>query len=240
MITSLMRSTVALLTAIVFSVTFAGSPALADDDDDDNGGAVILNVTVDFGLEQMVITGEGFQPLFSSGDPVVTLGGDPLTVTGSTDLQIVADCPLEPPITGTPFCADGDFLLVVTPDGGDDDDDDDGGLKVAYDLTIGAVGPQGPQGADGAPGGFSGTKVIRTDTSIRNGQKPVISVSCPPGFVVTGGGFGTGSKKNITVFQNHPVASNNSLNATIWRVQILNDVGETIGVQVYAICVETN
>ena len=136
MITNTLRATAALLGAIVLSVTLAGSPALADDDDR-NSDPVIHSVTVDFDLETITIVGSGFVPRYWSPDPVVTLGDVPLDVKSATDTAIVANCP---PIGGPPFCADGDFLLVVAPGGGFGDDDDNGGLKVAYAMTIGAVG----------------------------------------------------------------------------------------------------
>ena len=168
--TSTLRSKANLLAATILSMTLAGTPGLADEVDDDNDyvGAVILNVIVNYADEKIVITGTGFLLTESFSDPVVNLDGDPLTVTSSTNTEIVADCPLDPPITGLPLCADGDFLLVVTPDGGTDDDDS-GGLKVAYDLTIGAVGPQGPQGDQGDQG-IQGLKGDQGDQGIQGIQ----------------------------------------------------------------------
>ena len=131
MFTNQLRSSAWLLCVFALSLVLVGQPANA------GSGPVILSVEVDFGFDEITIKGGNFKPGVVA--PVVTLGGVPLVVSSSTDTTIVADCPLAPPVTGTPFCADGDFLLKVKSVVYDEDGDDDT-KSVAYDLTIGPTG----------------------------------------------------------------------------------------------------
>ena len=127
--------------------------------------------TVGFDPATITLVASGFYPKNWSTDPAVTLGGVPLYVTEATETEIVADCPPEEPLDpmSGPFCADGDFLLVVTPDGGFGDDDDDKGDSIVanYDLTIGAVGPDGLDGPKGDKGdqGIPGVQGPKGDTA---------------------------------------------------------------------------
>ena len=120
----------------------------------------------------------------------------------------------------------------------------------SVDVTIGAVGPPGPQGErgpagedgqdgeDGASGGFAGTEIVTLNTTIPRNQTRFVSVSCNPGYAVTGGGFGTGSSGNLTVFQNRP--SPTPTNSRTWLVQVRNDDDEGRSLVVHAICVKLN
>jgi hypothetical protein len=94
----------------------------------------------------------------------------------------------------------------------------------------GANGLQGPQGAAGAAGGFDPSKltyVTGPSTTIPADDVGSASATCPPGTVVTGGGFYT----SIAVPANSQAFANNS-----WTV-IVNNFDNLIAIEAYAFAV---
>jgi IPT/TIG domain-containing protein len=100
----------------------------------------IVSAAANSNLTSITINGRALQP--SSGPPVVSLGGQRLTVATFSSTQITAALPAR--------LAPGSYDLAVTAKG-----------AANFDLTIGVsgapgpagpAGPQGPTGAPGAPG----------------------------------------------------------------------------------------
>src|SRR5580692_9230210 len=95
----------------------------------------IVSAVANFQTNQLTITGSNF----GTAAPKVTLDGSKLQVVSNSATTVVATLP-----TGT---NPGGYLLTLT--------DATDGLKVAFDVTLGAAGPpgpQGPQGQQGVPG----------------------------------------------------------------------------------------
>src|SRR5580692_6242042 len=95
----------------------------------------IVSAVANFQTNQLTITGSNF----GTAAPKVTLDGSKLQVVSNSATTVVATLP-----TGT---NPGGYLLTLT--------DATDGLKVAFDVTLGAAGvpgPQGPQGAQGPQG----------------------------------------------------------------------------------------
>ncbi len=198
----------------------SGSWGAAYAGDDDDKGKPELSITevlvsfedIDYDLNDIIrITVQGVD-LDTAQAVKVSLGEQGmLEVLSAGGNQIVALCP------GPDFiCVDGDFLLTVSvkpghwtrhdDDSGDedwarfDDDEDDGHdsrrpLIAAYDLTIGAVGPKGDKGDRGEPGpagssGISGYEIVVGSTALNTNPYKQLSVSCPSGKSVLGGGAG--------------------------------------------------
>lgn len=167
---------------LLLSAAIIGNSALAAKPINGPGGHVrITEVFVDFGANELVITGEDFE--FGPGPTVVALGGGGiLTINSETDTQIVAALP----IGGVP---DGDYLLTVSRGNGQSQSDE-------YDLTIGAVGPQGdkgdpgPQGPAGPllSGSVSAIEVIVETSPNDSSEFKQTNAICPAGKQAIGGG----------------------------------------------------
>jgi hypothetical protein len=94
-----------------------------------------------------------------------------------------------------------------------------------YDaIPAGATGPVGPAGADGAdgvdgtPGGLSGLVWVAEGRAVNNPRKNdavQVTVSCPPGKMVTGGG-GTSAHHTTALTASVP-----SSTMTSWTVEFL-------------------
>src|SRR5262245_25832364 len=137
---------------------------------------VITNAQADVAGTRLVIAGSAF----GSQRPVVSLGGNPLTVLSFTDKQIVA---------GLPDGLNGSFLLTVT----NSSTRQIGVFVVAIGATgpagppgppgpkgdTGATGPAGPQGPQGLKGDF-GAPGPKGDTEATGPQGPQGDVG-PPG-----------------------------------------------------------
>jgi collagen triple helix repeat protein/IPT/TIG domain-containing protein len=91
----------------------------------------IVSAVANFSTNQLTITGSNF----GTAAPKVLLDGSALTVVTYSETNVVATL-----ATGT---NPGTYLLTLTPVGG---------VKVSFDVTLGAVGPQGPQGLQGLQG----------------------------------------------------------------------------------------
>lgn len=69
---------------------------------------------------------------------------------------------------------------------------------TAKQALRGKTGPQGPAGPEGAPGGYKAThEVVGSPVLLRRASDPQngferAAVDCPPGTVVTGGGWTSG------------------------------------------------
>ena len=95
----------------------------------------------------------------------------------------------------------------------------------------GEPGPQGPQGETGDPGSIGEVRAITNQASWSGGnQARSISVACPDGSVVTGGGFNLDSGNNSWDVTSSRPSGNG------WMVEATgaNDTTVTI----YAICVD--
>ena len=94
---------------------------------------VVNSGTINYSTNQITLTGNNFQP--NKAKPTVSFNGVSLTVSSSSNTQVVATLP-----SGlTP----GTFDLTVTNSGGN---------SVEFNMTYGAIGPQGPAGPTGAVG----------------------------------------------------------------------------------------
>jgi len=83
--------------------------------------------------------------------------------------------------------------------------------------NTGARGQQGPRGATGAtgPAGVSGYEVVQQSTAAAASRSQAITVNCPAGKVVLGGGGSTSGDSGAVVTQSYPVGSASwSLTAT--------------------------
>jgi hypothetical protein len=94
---------------------------------------VVQSGTINYVTNQITLTGSAFQP--AKAKPTVLFDGTALTVTSSSNTQIIATLP-----TGV---APGTFDLTVTNSGGN---------SVIFDMSYGASGPQGPSGVAGPTG----------------------------------------------------------------------------------------
>lgn len=117
--------------------------------------------------------------------------------------------------------------------------------------ATGATGPQGPQGATGAtgaqgpqglmgplgPAGVSGYQIVSTgllNVTLAADAAATMSVTCPVGKRVVGGGYDT---SNTTAIVLHPIAMFPPAPDT-WRVvlRLSQSVGATFQFRVYAVC----
>jgi hypothetical protein len=97
---------------------------------------VVQSGTINYVTNQITLTGSAFQP--AKAKPTVLFDGTALTVTSSTNTQIIATLPAG--------VAPGTFDLTVSNSGGN---------SVVFDMSYGAIGPQGlagPAGPTGAQG----------------------------------------------------------------------------------------
>ena len=130
----------------------------------------VTEVTADIGAGTLTITGEDFN--VGPGPLDVALGEfGSLAITFSGATLIDALLPV-----GIPA---GDYLLTVSTGNGQSQSDE-------YDLTIGAVGPEGPTG----PPGVSGYQVVTNTSADNTVAYKTVSVACPAGKVLLGGGAG--------------------------------------------------
>jgi Collagen triple helix repeat (20 copies) len=97
----------------------------------------------------------------------------------------------------------------------------------------GPQGEQGPRGATGSPG-ISGYQVVTgSDVDVANGVSAQLTVRCPAGKRVMGGGYSTTTSTGITL--NRSGASTSTGDG--WFVRITNNSGERRTVNGQAICV---
>jgi len=92
----------------------------------------IISAVANFQTNQLTITGSNF----GSAVPKVTLDGSQLQVVSNSGTSVVA--------TLRGGTNPGGYLLTLT--------NKNSGLKVAFDVTLGAAGPPGPQGPQGPQG----------------------------------------------------------------------------------------
>jgi hypothetical protein len=92
----------------------------------------IVSAVANFQTNQITITGSNF----GKATPSVALDGSALKIVSNSTTTVVADLN-----NGT---APGAYLLTLT--------NASTGVKVAFDVTLGATGPQGVQGPQGAQG----------------------------------------------------------------------------------------
>jgi hypothetical protein len=104
---------------------------------------------------------------------------------------------------------------------------------------VGPVGPQGPQGIQGiqgiqGPSGFSGWQRVQgySDTA-REGTTTRLTVTCPAGKSVLGGGYVNPDTKGT----NNSVLASFPASQTTWEVQIFNPSGSSsFAVVPFAVC----
>jgi len=106
----------------------------------------------------------------------------------------------------------------------------------------GADGTNGTNGEDGAPG-LSGYEIVSTSSTvtISTGTTTFLSVTCPSGKEVLGGGYqigslSTGEASTLFITENHPLGD------SIWIVGIVKTVGTipaTFTYLVFAQCANT-
>jgi hypothetical protein len=163
-------------------------PVHKDGDDRDHRAVrpTITAVAPDAALTHLVIRGRGL----GWGPPRVRLGGVMLKVLTFSPNEVVAALP-SPPAPG------GHRLRLWRGHRGED--------VAEFDLTIGLVGPQGPPGAPGQPGppgrdgqvgppgppgepGIQGYEVVSRPFSLAAAGQSSMTVPCPPGKAVLGGG----------------------------------------------------
>ncbi|GAB6097043.1 hypothetical protein JCM14469_32970 [Desulfatiferula olefinivorans] len=104
----------------------------------------------------------------------------------------------------------------------------------------GATGPQGPAGEKGDPGapGLSGYEMVSRSTSATllsfGGNACELTVSCPSGKKVLGGGGKSDYNGNL-LSESYPAVSGNG-----WTIKYSNQTAytRTVNVTVYAVCAE--
>lgn len=102
--------------------------------------------------------------------------------------------------------------------------------------STGPAGPQGPQGPQGAPG-VAGLEVVTAsgDAAATDNTK-FVSVSCPPGKVILGGGASTNSFQDWAVMDSRPANFVDGL-ATSWSVfYIKHGADSSLTATAYGIC----
>jgi hypothetical protein len=122
---------------------------------------------------------------------------------------------------------------------GDKGDKGDQGETGPRGLT-GPLGPQGPVGEKGDPGdpGLSGYGIVSTSVSATllsfGGNACILTVPCPPGKKVLGGGGKTDYNGNM-LSESYPAVSGNG-----WTIKYSNQTAytRTVNVTVYAVCAE--
>ena len=152
----------------------------------------IVSVTPDQALTRLVIHGRDF----GRGRPRVSLGDVVLKVLRWGPQEILAALPAPP--------GPGGYRLRVSRGHGQDD-------VAVFDLTIGTGGPPGPTGPTGPPGapgtagpigpggeagppglqgdpGLLGYEVVSRPFSLASAGQSAMTVPCPPGKTVLGGG----------------------------------------------------
>lgn len=97
----------------------------------------------------------------------------------------------------------------------------------------GPVGPMGPQGPQG-PTGLSGYQiVVGFDATAREGTMTRLTVTCPTGKSVLGGGYANPDTKGT----NNSVLASFPSSQSTWELQIFNPSGAaSFSVKPYAIC----
>jgi hypothetical protein len=91
----------------------------------------------------------------------------------------------------------------------------------------GTTGPTGPTGAQG-PKGAGGGQIVLVPSTRTVSLQPIVSVSCPAGYLVTGGGGSSNASVGFLV--NAPTG------ATGWQVQPAAPVVNA-DITVFAICI---
>jgi hypothetical protein len=108
----------------------------------------------------------------------------------------------------------------------------------------GPRGPQGPQGAPGEPGadgrpgedGFFYTAVTEDMLQFSAlGQTLDKTVSCEPGEIATGGGFG-GTAEGIVILDSAPWGQSPVAGPIAWRVRAKNNLSASYAFTVYVVC----
>jgi hypothetical protein len=96
----------------------------------------------------------------------------------------------------------------------------------------GAPGAKGASGATGAKGvnGVSGYTTISKTTSVAKHKASTLSVSCPSGKKVTGGGANP-SSSSVALLASYPAS-----NGSGWVARVRNDSGSKHDVKLYAVC----
>ena len=80
------------------------------------------------------------------------------------------------------------------------------------------------------PGGLAGVEIVRMNALIPPGLQTTVNAVCPPGKVVTGGGFVHGSAHSMHVIHSYPAA------ADTWRVSLINDNTVDLSAAAFAVC----
>jgi hypothetical protein len=101
---------------------------------------------------------------------------------------------------------------------------------------VGPMGPQGPQGPVGpqGPSGLSGYVIVTGNPQVvQDGKTTRLTVSCPAGKKVLGGGYSNPDARGT----NNSVLASFPSSDTMWEVQIHNPSGSAqFGITPYGIC----
>jgi len=111
----------------------------------------------------------------------------------------------------------------------------DGITPIKVTLTQVAWNQIGQTGASGATGtagrnGVSGYTTVTKSVSVAKHKTASLSLACPTGKKVTGGGVNP-SSNSVAVLASYPGSTNAG-----WAARVLNDSGSKHAVKIYAIC----
>lgn len=114
----------------------------------------------------------------------------------------------------------------------------DPGAKGATGTTgpTGAKGPSGPPGSTGpaGPAGVSGWQAVTKTVSWGAGVDSGLSVDCPAGKKVLGGGVSAGG--GVGILNIRQSAPNGALGDKGWYAEVLNTFNKSTNVTIWAIC----
>jgi hypothetical protein len=102
----------------------------------------------------------------------------------------------------------------------------------------GPTGPAGPQGPAGPAGGLAGREIVTRDFTVPRSTAEftyVVTAPCPPGKVVTGGGYEIGQDGVNEFRESHPEMIQPGVEG--WTVGVGADDDVDVDGIVYAICV---
>jgi hypothetical protein len=134
-------------------------------------------------------------------------------------------------VDGDPACTDADLLKAIRDQMGDQ-------TIVLSEVDWNEKGQDGAPGAKGATGaagvkganGVSGYATISKSGSVAKHKTSTLTVSCPTGKKVTGGGANPSSSA-VALLASYPAS-----NGSGWVARVSNDSGNAHDVKVYAIC----
>ncbi len=108
--------------------------------------------------------------------------------------------------------------------------------RLELPLTWNQRGEPGPPGPAGPPGpGFTTTISVSSGANLAPGEVRTIDVTCPPGTVVTGGGYDPlavdAIAEHLVVLQNRPIKALTGFPQDRYRVRAKN--GSSLAVELF-------